>query len=162
MAENEERRISGEDPSRESTTKRADDHRPSDKWVPEGVLPEPESQDGYVFRWIRTSSQGQTDNTNVSMRFRQGWEPVRAEDHPELKIVSDHNSTFEGNIEVGGLLLCKCPEEIVQKQRDHNIAMAKAQMDGVEANLMNESDPRMPMLNPERSTKVTFGGGSNK
>ena len=162
MAENEERRISGEDPSRESTTKREDEQRPSDKWVPEGVLPEPESQDGYVFRWIRTSSQGQTDNTNVSMRFRQGWEPVGAEDHPELKIVSDHNSTFEGNIEVGGLLLCKCPEEIVQKQRDHNIAMAKAQMDGVEANLMNESDPRMPMLNPERSTKVTFGGGSNK
>ena len=162
MAENEERRISGEDPSRESTTKREDEQRPSDKWVPEGVLPEPESQDGYVFRWIRTSSQGQTDNTNVSMRFRQGWEPVRGEDHPELKIVSDHNSTFEGNIEVGGLLLCKCPEEIVQKQRDHNIAMAKAQMDGVEANLMNESDPRMPMLNPERSTKVTFGGGSNK
>ena len=40
--------------------------------------------------------------------------------------------------------------------------MAKAQMDGVESNLMNESDPRMPMLNPERSTKVTFGGGSNK
>ena len=78
MAENEERRISGEDPSRESTTKREDEQRPSDKWVPEGVLPEPESQDGYVFRWIRTSSQGQTDNTNVSMRFRQGWEPVRA------------------------------------------------------------------------------------
>tara|TARA_Y100000310_G_scaffold33445_1_gene31627 strand:- start:1834 stop:2124 length:291 start_codon:yes stop_codon:yes gene_type:complete len=96
------------------------------------------------------------------MRFRQGWEPVKAEDHPELKIVSDHDSAFEGNVEVGGLLLCKCPEEIVQKQRDHNIAMAKAQMDGVESNLMNESDPRMPMLNPERSTKVTFGGGSNK
>ena len=162
MAENEERRISGEDPSRESTTKREDEQRPSDKWVPESVLPEPEPQDGYVFRWIRTSSQGQTDNTNVSMRFRQGWEPVRAEDHPELKIVSDHNSTFEGNIEVGGLLLCKCPESVVQKQREHNLAMAKAQMDGVEANLMNESDPRMPMLNPERSTKVTFGGGSNK
>tara|TARA_B100000745_G_scaffold292299_1_gene233007 strand:- start:163 stop:651 length:489 start_codon:yes stop_codon:yes gene_type:complete len=162
MAENEERRLSGEDPSRESPKEREDVQRPSDTWVPQGVLPEPEPQDGYVFRWIRTTSLGHSDNTNVSMRFRQGWEPVKAEDHPELKIVSDHDSLFEGNVEVGGLLLCKCPEEIVQKQRDHNIAMAKAQMDGVESNLMNESDPRMPMLNPERSTKVTFGGGSNK
>jgi len=60
MAENEERRISGEDPSRELPKEREDVQRPSDTWVPQGVLPEPKPQDGYVFRWIRTTSNRRT------------------------------------------------------------------------------------------------------
>ena len=36
--------------------------------------------------------------------FREGWTPVKAEDHPELMLSSDVGSQFEGNIEVGGLL----------------------------------------------------------
>jgi hypothetical protein len=61
------------------------------------------------------------DNTNVSKRFREGWEPVRAEDHPELQIMSDHKSEWaqKGGIEVGGLLLCKAPEEQVDKRREY-------------------------------------------
>ena len=81
-------------------------------WEPASILPDPEPQDGWVFRWIRTSMVGTLDNTNVSKRFREGGEPVRAEDHPELQIMSDHKSDWaqKGGIEVGGLLLCKAPE----------------------------------------------------
>ena len=61
-------------------------------WEPASMLPDPEPQDGWEFRWIRTSVAGHRDNTNVSKRFREGWEPVRAEDHPEFQIMSDHNS----------------------------------------------------------------------
>jgi hypothetical protein len=113
-----------------------------------------------VFRWIRTSTLGQSDNTNVSMRFREGWEPVRAEDHPELMIVSDHGSQFPGNVEVGGLLLCKAPREEVDKRAEYYRDMAQAQMDAVDSNYMRESDPRMPVLQPERSTRITFGRDS--
>ena len=56
--------------------------RPNDSWMPQSSLPVPEPKDGWVFRWIRTSSLGRTDNTNVSRQFREGWEPVKAEDHP--------------------------------------------------------------------------------
>ena len=49
---------------------------------PPSNLPDPTPQDGYVFRWIRTSMFGETDNRNVSMRYREGWEPCLAEDHP--------------------------------------------------------------------------------
>ena len=48
---------------------------------------------------------GQSDNTNVSSKFREGWTPVKAEDHPELQVLPDIDSRFEGNVEVGGLLL---------------------------------------------------------
>jgi hypothetical protein len=131
-------------------------------WEPASILPDPIPQEGWVFRWIRTSMIGSADNTNVSKKFREGWEPVRAEDHPELQIMSDHKSEWgaKGNIEVGGLLLCKSPKEVVDKRREYYHRHADAQMQAVDNNYMRENDPRMPVLAPDRKTRVAFGGGS--
>jgi hypothetical protein len=104
---------------------------------------------------------GQADNTNVSAKFREGWEPVPASEHPELKIMSDHDSRFEGNVEVGGLLLCKNSKENVEARKEYIQEMNDRQMESVDNNYMRENDPRMPMLRPERSTKVSFGGGNS-
>jgi hypothetical protein len=133
--------------------------RPNDTWLPQSSLPVPEPKDGWVFRWIRTSSRGLADNTNVSRQFREGWEPVRAEDHPELKILSDINSQFKGNVEVGGLLLCKAPEEKMKARQKYYQEVSDRQIEGVDRSYLRENDPRMPLLNPERSTRTTFGRG---
>ena len=133
--------------------------RPDDTWLPQSSLPVPEPKDGWVFRWIRTSSLGRSDNTNVSRQFREGWEPVKSEDHPELKIMSDHNSQFKGNVEVGGLLLCKAPIEKMKAREKHFQQVSDRQIDGVDRNYLRQSDPRMPLLEPERSTRSTFGRG---
>ena len=103
----------------ESRMTREDAVREDDSWVPSSVLPTPDPQDGWRFRWIRTSVLGHADNTNVSQKFRDGWVPVKREDHPELKIMSDINSQFEGNIEQGGLLLCKAPEKKMKARTRH-------------------------------------------
>ena len=107
---------------------------------------------------------GSPDNTNASKRFREGWEPVRAEDHPELRIMSDHGSEWaqKGAIEVGGLLLCKAPQEMVQGRQDYYAKRAQDQMSAVDNNFMRQNDPRMPVLAPERKTNVTFGGGGSR
>mgnify|MGYP003644769818 FL=1 len=128
-------------------------------WEPPQVLPDPKPQDGYSFRWIRTSLMGNADNVNTSKRFREGWEPVRAEDHPELMLVSDQNSKFKENIEVGGLLLCKTSTENVKARNDYYNQMAQRQMDSVDQNYMRDNDPRMPKLNESRS-RVSFGVGT--
>ncbi len=133
--------------------------RPNDSWTPQSSLPVPEPKDGWVFRRIRTSSLGRSDNTNVSRQFREGWKPVRAEDHPELKIMSDHNSNFKGNVEVGGLLLCKAPLEKMKARERYFQEISDRQIDGVDRSYLRENDPRMPLLNPERSTRSTFGRG---
>ena len=104
---------------------------------------------------------GQADNTNVSAKFREGWEPVRSEDHPELQVMSDIDSRFEGNVEVGGLLLCKNTKENVQARQEYLQEINERQMESVDNNYLRESDPRMPMLKPERSTKVSFGSGNS-
>ena len=130
--------------------------RPRDSWNPASILPTPKPQDGWVFRWVRTSIMGQSDGTHTSRMFREGWEPVRAEDHPELMLESDINSRFQGNVEVGGLLLCKAPEAKMAARTKHFQQVADQQMASVDNNYLRENDPRMPMLQPERSSRTTF------
>lgn len=133
-----------------------------DAWIPASILPSPISEPDYVFRWIRTSTYGMADLTNVSKKYREGWVPVKLEDHPELKLDNtDVDARFarQGNVEVGGLMLCKAPEEWVAKRREYFANMARQQMDAVDSNWLNQTDPRMP-LSPtmtQRTTRVTFG-----
>ena len=126
-------------------------------WQRPSMLPTPEPREGIEYRWIRTSTLGQSDNTNVSSKFREGWTPVRKEDHPNLQVVSDIDSRFTDNIEVGGLLLCQNSTENVQARRDEQNRQAKSQMQAVDNSYLRNSDPRMPVLNPERSTRSSFG-----
>lgn len=128
-------------------------------WRPPSILPDPKPEPGYVYRWIRTSMVNSADNTNVSKQMREGYVPVRASDHPELMLSADANSRFKGNVEVGGLLLCKIPEEVAKQREAYYSNMARQQMDSVDNNLMRESDPRMPVLRPERTSRTTFGRG---
>ena len=126
-------------------------------WTRPSMLPVPEPREGIEYRWIRTSTLGQSDNTNVSSRFREGWTPVRKEDHPNLQVVSDIDSRFTDNIEVGGLLLCQNATENVQVRRDAELYQAQSHMNAVDNSYLRNSDPRMPVLNPERSTRTSFG-----
>ena len=81
---------------RDAESREVFETRPSDSWIPASVLPNPAPQEGWVFRWVRTSTLGHADNTNVSQKFREGWVPVKAEDHPELEVMSDIDSRFKG------------------------------------------------------------------
>ena len=127
-------------------------------WTPPNLLPDPTPEDGYRFRWIRTSAAGQSDAMNVSTRMREGWVPVKAEDHPELQIIMDKNTQHEGCVEVGGLLLCKASEDMVEQRNKYYRDQAKQQMNALDANYMKEENPAMPMFK-ERKSEVTFGKG---
>ena len=148
MAEN---RLARERENRESTQRVRN-------WAPPQTLPDPEPQDGWIFRWIRTSIMGQADPSNTSAKLREGWEPVKAEDYPKLMMQADPNSRFKGNIEIGGLLLCKAPAELMRQRDDFYAAQSKAQIQSVDNNFMRMNDERMPLFNERRST-TSFGKG---
>ena len=139
------------------TTETREESKRKVSWTRPSMLPSPEPKNGIEYRWIRTSTLGNSDNTNVSSRFREGWTPVRKEDHPNLQVVSDIDSRFTDNIEVGGLLLCQNTTENVQARREAQLLQAESQMDAVDNSYLRNSDPRMPVLKPERSTRNSFG-----
>jgi hypothetical protein len=149
MAEN---RLNRELETREKTTRKKSWNRPE-------VLPSPTPEEGYAFRWIRVAMQGTVDATNVSSKLREGWEPVKATDHPEITLVTIENERFKDNVIIGGLMLCKAPVELVEERTEYYEGQTKTQMDSVDNNLMRENDARMPLFN-ERKSKVTFGKGT--
>jgi hypothetical protein len=149
MAEN---RIKRDSENRETKTRKRSWQRPE-------VLPTPEPEDGYAFRWVRVSMLGQVDATNVSSKLREGWEPVRAEDYPQFTVLNVEQDKFADNIVQGGLMLCKAPQEIVDERTEHYEQQSRNQIQSVDNNLMRENDARMPLFN-ERKTKVTFGNGT--
>jgi hypothetical protein len=136
---------------------RATAQRPT-TWKPPETLPAPIPQSGWVFRWIRTAIMGQADPTNTSAKLREGWEPCKAEDHPELMLQADANSRFKGNIEIGGLLLCKAPETLMRQRDDYYRDQAKAQIESVDNSFLRQSDSRMPLFS-EKKSEVSFGKG---
>jgi len=127
-------------------------------WAPPTLLPDPAPQEGWQFRWIRISTQGQNDPSNLSSKLREGWEPCRAQDHPEIQLFVDPASQFKDNIVVGGLMLCKTPSEMVAQRDAWFRKQAESQMQSVDNNFLRESDPRMPLFH-ERKSSVTFGKG---
>ena len=136
---------------------RATSERPK-QWAPAELLPEPDKQAGYAYRWIRTSTLNQADPRNLSGKLREGWEPVGIEEQPQFQLLVDPNSRFKDNIEIGGLLLCKTPEEFVAQRNSHYQKQAENQMEAVDSSLMRQSDPRMPLFKESKST-TTFGKG---
>jgi len=136
---------------------RATSERPK-QWAPAELLPEPVKQPGYTYRWIRTSTLGTADPRNLSAKMREGWEPVRVEEQPQLQLLIDPNSRYKDNIEIGGLLLCKTPEEFVEQRNAHYAKQSEAQTEAVDNNFMRQSDARMPLFTEKKST-TSFGKG---
>jgi len=137
---------------------RATSERPT-KWSQPELLPEPDKQAGYAYRWVRVSNLNVADPRNLSAKLREGWEPVRAEEQPRFQLLIDPNSRFKDNIEIGGLLLCKTPTEFVEQRNAHYAKQTQAQTDAVDNNLMRQSDPRMPLFKENKSS-TSFGKGS--
>lgn len=134
-----------------------DNQKRSTPWTPASLTPQPNPREGLEFRYVRASMRGEADNINVSQALREGWEPVLSSDYPELKIMSDRGSQYPDNVLIGGLLLCSRPVEIGNEARRYGMREAGEQMEAVDRNYFREQDPRMPMLKPERRSRITFG-----
>ena len=147
-----EKRIDRETENRVTTM------RPS-SWQQPELLPEPDKQAGFAYRWIRVATLNNADPRNLSAKLREGWEPVRIEEQPKFQLLVDPNSRYKDNIEIGGLLLCKTPEEFVQQRNEFYNKQSQSQTEAVDNNLMRQSDPRMPLFNERKST-TSFGKGS--
>ena len=149
--------MAGNKLSREVDTRELNE-RPKQWQLPE-LLPEPDKQAGYSYRWIRVSTLNAADPRNLSAKMREGWEPVRLEEQPKFQLLADPNSRFKDNIEIGGLLLCKTPTEFVEQRNAYFSKQSQNQTEAVDNNLMRQSDPRMPLFN-ERKSSTSFGNGS--
>jgi len=127
-------------------------------WAPPELLPTPDPEPGYSFRWVRVSTLNSPDPINLSAKRREGWEPVKASEHPELQLHMDSDNASKDVVVIGGLMLCKTPVEFVEQRNAYYQKQANDQMNAVDNNLMRQSDPRMPLFS-EKKSSTSFGSG---
>ena len=136
---------------------RATSYRPTSWQAPE-ALPMPDERPGWKHRYVRLSTLGAADPSNISSKLREGYEPCKAEEYPELMMHAAIEGRFKGGIEIGGLLLCKAPEEMAKQRDTYYRNVTQSQMEAVDNNFMRTNDERMPLFN-ERKSSVSFGKG---
>lgn len=124
-------------------------------YVPPSALPDPTPEPGYVYHWVATHILGQSDPTNVSKKMRDNWVPVKAADHPELMLLGNEKT---GNVEIGGLMLCKQTVEQYEARREYYAKQTQSQMDAVDSHFMRNNDSRMPLF-ADRKTSSSRGAG---
>ena len=134
-------------------------------WTPPSNLDAPRAPAGYKHRWLRAEAGGFLDTANMSKKLREGYELVRSEeltaqigDH-EYPVIAD--GKHAGVIGVGGLLLARIPEEIVESRSEYFQGRTSDQQKAVDNDLMKEQRPEMP-INIDRQSRVTFGGSKKK
>ena len=132
-------------------------------WIPPSTLDAPDPPEGYTHRWIRESVMGNDDKKNLSARLREGFDLVRADAYPDFEAPTVNDGKHAGVIGVGGLLLARFPIESKKERDAYFQGKTDEQMTAVDNDLMREEHSSMPILKPDRQSRVTFGakGGSD-
>ena len=128
-------------------------------WAPPSRLDAPPAPEGFRHRWIRSEVNGMDDRINVSSKLREGYELVRADEHPEFQSPSVEDGRHAGVISVGGLMLARIPEETAEERKAYYAARTHDQLRSVDNELLKtNAHSSMKINRPERQTKVSFGG----
>ena len=141
--------------SRASQTRVKEDRKKV--WSPPSSLDAPPAPSGFKHRWLRAESMGFDDSSNMSAKLRSGYELVRADQYPDTDYPSVQTGKYQGVIGVGGPLLARIPDEIVESRKDYFAKQVEDKNNAIDNDLMKEQHPSMP-INNDRQTRVTFGG----
>jgi hypothetical protein len=93
----------------------------------------------------------------VFNRLREGYEPVRADEHPDFQAPTIDDGKHAGIIGNGGLMLTRVPVETAEERSEYYGNRTREQMVAVDQDLMKEQHPSMPISN-KRQSRVSFGG----
>lgn len=144
------------------TTRAAETRQKTERrkaWVRPSDLDAPPAPPGYEHRWIRKQASGVDDSKNVAGKLREGYELVRAEEHPDFIVPSITNGVHSGVIGVGDMLLARIPEETAQERRKYYEQRTSDQIQAVDNDLMKtNAHDTMRVVKPERQSRITFGG----
>ena len=151
MTRNEKERSSA---TREATTREEEYifEEPDALTIPEMIQARFDNEE-MSLRWVRISVKGVDDIMNVGKKQQEGWVFVTPDEVPEMAITSfvREEGRYLGAVCRGDLALAKKPTAKVRARQKFYEKKANEQMDAVNAQLMKNSDSRMPISNTSKS-----------
>ena len=94
-----------------------------DHWKPAELLPEPDKEPGMEYKWKRVSMLNNIDPRNISAFQREKWVPVPLIEQPKFQMLTDPNSRYKDQIEIGGYCSASAQKDTVSKRK--NISTSK-------------------------------------
>lgn len=116
-------------------------------------LPDPIPDLGFVYQWIATTIGGQPWPENVEKMLRDGWVAVPQVEQSHILLLAEGRSQWirSGCIEIGGLLLCKKPEELVAGKVRHYETLVAGRLNSFRESVFAMARPGMPVEGEWRS-----------
>jgi hypothetical protein len=155
--------IQMEDSETDSRTPRDSETREDSQrkmpWQPSRLLPTPHPSDDVDYRYVCVASAGGIDNMNHSQALRDSWEPVQAKEVPECGAIISDVGTSEGNVVLGGMMLCKRPKYIGDQVRAQIAKESLEQIEAVDQGYLSDQNEYGKKYSDNKS-RVTFGGKS--
>jgi hypothetical protein len=120
-------------------------------------LPDPIPDLGYEYQWIAVTLGGNDWLENVDKMFRDKWVPVRQDEQPHIMMLREGRSYWirNGCIEIGGLLLCKKPDELVAQKIRHYENLVEGRLNSFRDQVFAMSRREMPLEGEWRSYAET-------
>lgn len=113
--------------------------------IPREIIPK-----GMVYSWVGEYLLGEPTDNNVEKRLRDGWEPVKADAHPEMvaPVLPGRERTDHGVIRRGGLILCQMHKREYDAIQADKSAENTAMMNSTAwtRGELQDDDKRMPMV----------------
>lgn len=132
-----------------------------DSWENPGLLDTSQipAKPGFVQRWVRTSINGQDDQTNVYKKINNGWRVRTADSVEKGQFVPTVGFNNQNVIGIHGMILMERPKAINDRQAAYNRHQADAQMTAVRNNMFNVHQSGSGLTKPsmKHSTDVTRG-----
>ncbi len=123
-------------------------------WSAPSTLPEIQPRDGWSHKWVRTDIRGVADKPTYGKRLREGWEPIDIADYPELNSFAEGRTS--GKVEVGGLIACRMPSEMVSDRNKYYRGISQQQESSAEEHYMRDSNELVKKI-ASNSRRVVFG-----
>jgi|TARA_R110000868_G_scaffold53319_2_gene167479 hypothetical protein len=99
----------------------------------------------------------------VAAKLREGYELVRADEHPDFDSGVQEDGKHAGVISVGGLLLARIPEETAEERREYYTSRTHDQIKAADNDLLkSNTGSSMKITNPDRQSKVSIGGPTGR
>jgi hypothetical protein len=121
-------------------------------------LPDPIPLLGYTYQWIVVSVHGQECWEDADKAFRDGWEPVEQSEQPHILTMVTGRSPWlqNGCIEIGGCLLCKKADELVNRKLRYYEDMVTRRLNNGVDDVLAHSTRMLPTFG-RREEDTEFG-----
>jgi len=110
-------------------------HEPSgdDQWQQPMMTSAPEARPGFVQRWVRISTLGTDDVSNMMRKRNEGWNPRAADTVPPgFFCPTVQHARYGEVISNGDMILMERPENIHQRQKEFIDRLTRNQTSGIE------------------------------